>query len=945
MNALASVEPAPVDYRRLFEASPNPYLVLKPDAPRFTIIAVNDAYLAATGTERAAILGRGLFEAFPDNPDDPAATGVSDLRASLERVLREGAPDVMGVQKYDIPAAGGGFEVRYWSPVNSPVESSSGDIAYIIHRVEDVTEFIVAREQLDAASTAKIERVRACADRMEAEVLKGASELKAANRALKLATEELETANERLKDADRAKTEFFSNVSHEFRTPLTLMLGPLEDLLSGMQDGPGEGARPLLETAHRNALRLLGLVNSLLDFSRLEAGRQVARFAPTDLAALTTDLASSFRSACERVGLGLEVDCPPLGEPVYVDAPMWEKIVLNLLSNAFKFTHEGRITVSVRRSPDGQAVEFCAADTGVGIASEHQPRLFDRFNRGGGEHGRSIEGSGIGLTLVRELARLHGGDVSVVSTLGQGSRFTVTLPLGSAHLPADQVAPAVEPAAPINRGFAEGLMSLVDAEASPPVRPVAGDSEDARGRVLLAEDNADMRRYVTGLLERSGYQVVAAGSGDAALALARTNGDIDLVLSDVMMPGALDGFGLLRALREDPTTGALPVILISARAGPDARVEGLDRGADDYLVKPFAARELIARVDCAIRLAALRKEAAVRARELEDARSKARLHLAMDAAGMGELVFDPTRELVHSPALAGLFGHGPDRQLTLEELEDRVHPEDGDALRGWSLSTLDGEQAQFEFEHRVVWPDGAVRWLAGRGRSWRDSPSEPLKIAAVYMDVTERKRAEERQELLLAELNHRVKNTLATVQSLALHTRRGSATIETFAEAFDARLAALADAHDLLMLKSWEGASLDDILRRTLAPYTMGVASAHVEVEGPVVRLNPNAAVTLNMAFHELATNAAKYGSLSAMGGHVSVRWSVDRSQDVAGVRIEWIEHGGPRVAPPARKGFGSRLVERGVSRELGGEVSMNYRPEGLSCRIDLPASHKVAPT
>jgi len=721
------------------------------------------------------------------------------------------------------------------------------------------------------------------------------------------------------------------------------MLGPLEDLLSGMQGDVGEDARPLLETAHRNAMRLLGLVNALLDFSRLEAGGQIARFAPTNLSSLTEDLASSFRSACERAGLALEVACPQLDEPVFVDGPMWEKIVLNLLGNAFKFTHNGRITVSVRRSPDGGAAQLAVADTGVGIAPEHLPRLFERFHRVDDGRGRSIEGSGIGLALVRQLARLHGGDVSAESTLGQGSRFTVTIPFGSAHLPADQVIQAVEPAAPINVGFAERLMSLVDSETSPPAGS-ASERDASRGRILLAEDNADMRRYVTGLLERSGYQVVTAGSGAAALELVRTNGEFVLILSDVMMPGVLDGFGLLRAIRQDPSIACLPVILISARAGPDARVEGLERDADDYLVKPFAARELIARVDCAIRLAALRREAAARARELEQAQANARLHLAMEAAGLGELVFDPQHgELVHSPALAGLFGYTLDHQLTLAELEERVHPEDRGAPRGWSLSA-DVQQASFEFEHRVVWLDGAVRWLAGRGHSLCGGSSTPGQIAAVYMDVTERKRADEHQELLLAELNHRVKNTLATVQSLVLQTRRNSVTMETFTEAFDARLAALADAHDLLMRKSWEGAALDEILRRILAPYSLGLSSAHVQVDGPAVRLNPNAAVTLNMAFHELATNAAKYGSLSALAGHVSVRWRVDRSPGVAGVRIEWIECGGPRVTPPDRKGFGSRLIERGVSRELGGEVSMDYKPEGLCCRIHLPASQKVLP-
>jgi signal transduction histidine kinase len=237
---------------------------------------------------------------------------------------------------------------------------------------------------------------------------------------------------EALAELDRAKTVFFSNVSHEFRTPLTLLLGPLEDEL---RERPTENGR--LVIAHRNALRLLKLVNTLLDFSRIEAGRVKAVYEPTSLGAYTAELASVFRSAIEKAGLHLIVECESFPDPVYVDREMWEKIVLNLLSNAFKFTFEGEISVSLGRV--GEMVELAVGDTGTGIPANEIPFLFERFHRVKGARGRSLEGSGIGLALVQELVKLHGGAVRVESDVDRGSTFTVTIPLGAAHLPADRI--------------------------------------------------------------------------------------------------------------------------------------------------------------------------------------------------------------------------------------------------------------------------------------------------------------------------------------------------------------------------------------------------------------------------------------------------------------------------------------------------------------------------
>jgi signal transduction histidine kinase len=419
---------------------------------------------------------------------------------------------------------------------------------------------------------------------------------------------------EALAELDRAKTAFFSNVSHEFRTPLTLMLGPLEEALAG--EAPPEDLRAHLELARRNGARLLRLVNTLLDFSRIEAGRVEASFEPVEFAGLTAELASSFRSAVEKAGLFLDVHCDPVGEPVFVDRDMLEKIVLNLISNAFKFTLHGGIHVAVAADRPAGRVRLTVRDTGIGIPAAELPRLFERFHRVEGAKGRSFEGSGIGLALVQELVRLHGGEISVESTVGAGSTFTVTLPLGSDHLPADRVAQPASHAGPSGRveEFAQEAMRWLP-EAPPDFELAPAGLGDApretrgpRGKlVLLADDNADMRAYVRRLLEAQGYSVLTAADGEAALAIVRERKP-DLVLTDVMMP-VLDGFGLLRAVRGDAQTVGVPVIMLSARAGEDAEVEGLEAGADDYLVKPFSARELVARVSANIRLAEVRREA------------------------------------------------------------------------------------------------------------------------------------------------------------------------------------------------------------------------------------------------------------------------------------------------------------------------------------------------
>jgi signal transduction histidine kinase len=427
------------------------------------------------------------------------------------------------------------------------------------------------------------------------------------------ATEAERRRAEALAELDQAKTAFFSNVSHEFRTPLTLMLGPLEE--AARNPTTPEPVRAQLELAQRNSLRLLKLVNNLLDFSRIEAGRVQASYEPTDLATLTRDLASTFRSAMERAGLGFTVTCEDLGEAVYVDPEMWEKIVLNLLSNAFKFTLDGTVNVRLRR--DATVVVLEIADTGVGVPDHEVPRLFERFHRVEGSPGRTQEGSGIGLALVQELVKLHAGHISAASKLGAGTTFEVRLPLGIAHLPTHRIN---EPRALSSTAigatvFVQEALGWIPAGASESARTLHALADvpalsertatTSGARIILADDNADMRAYVRDLLAPI-YAVEAVADGLEALEAARRDRPA-LILSDIMMP-RLDGLGVLKALRADENLRAVPVILLSARAGEEARVSGLDAGADDYLVKPFSARELLARVSARLELTKIRRE-------------------------------------------------------------------------------------------------------------------------------------------------------------------------------------------------------------------------------------------------------------------------------------------------------------------------------------------------
>lgn len=510
---------------------------------------------------------------------------------------------------------------------------------------------------------------------------------------------------EALAELDRAKTAFFSNVSHEFRTPLTLMLGPIEEL---RRTTPPGAQSEQLELLHRNSIRLLKMVNTLLEFSRIEAGRIQANYEPTPLAEFTTELASVFRSAVEKAGLRLIVDCPPLPEPVFVDREMWEKIVLNLLSNALKFTFDGEIRVSLRWC--GERVELAVSDTGAGISAADLPRIFERFFRVRGIRSRTHEGTGIGLALVQELARLHGGEARVQSEEGSGSTFLVSIQTGETHLPRERIK------AKSKESTALGAMPFIDEalrwlpnerarqSKNIPSLPSCCDRPQAHAPgspfILLADDNADMRDYVCRLLAAD-YEVEAVEDGQAAIERIRARRP-DLVLTDVMMP-RVDGFGLVQRLRSNEHTRSIPVIMLSARAGEESRLEGWDAGADDYLIKPFSARELRARIGSHLRLSQLRRQAE------EATRHRAsQLETIINAAPIGVFLVDANFKIVQAnPIALPAFGKPKDeieRRDFAEVIRGLIPETAADEMVERFRSTLESgvpyERHEFEFARK-----------------------------------------------------------------------------------------------------------------------------------------------------------------------------------------------------------------------------------------------------
>jgi PAS domain S-box-containing protein len=727
----------------------------------------------------------------------------------------------------------------------------------------------------------------------------------------------------------------------------------------------------------RNGVRLQRLVNTLLEFSRIEAGRAQASYAATDLAKFTAELASNFSTACDKAGLRLLVACEHLREPVYVDRAMWERIVLNLLSNAFKFTFEGEIEVALRER--GAHAELAVRDTGIGIAAGELPRLFERFHRVEGARSRSHEGSGIGLAFVQELVRMHGGEIHAASEPGKGSIFTVRVPFGWTHLAPDRVIAASAAPVPMAAAqFAEEAIGWLGGSEERHEEPAAASGGDAH--ILVVDDNADMRDYVARLL-RSRWRVSSATNGVQALELIARQ-EFDLVISDVMMP-QLDGFGLLQALKSRPQKSELPVLLLSARAGEESRVDGLAAGAVDYIVKPFTAQQLIAQVSAQLKIQQARRAAA----HERDRQRENLLSLFMKAPN--PIVILRGRDYVielANPAVCEVWGR---RQ---EEVINRTLHDALPELRGQVFKELlDGVMRSGVPYHGKEIP---ARFARANGREetvYFNFVYTPLRateetvegILVTAFNVTDEVLAREQisrlrraaesasraKDEFLAMLSHELRNPLAPIATaLQLMRMRGADVPELGTlERQTAHLARLVDdlmdvsriARGKIELRK-RVIELGDVVQRALE-----MASPLLEIHGHQVTLDvPRRGLALEADAERLAqvvfnlvSNAAKYSeagspiALRAWRDTERVRLAVrDQGAGIAPEMIErvfdmFVQQDQTIARSQGGLGLGLTIV-RSLVELHGGKVAVKSAGLGRGSEfvIDLPCAPVVLP-
>lgn len=553
------------DYQALFESIPGLYLVLAKD---LTIVAVSDAYLQATMTKREDIIGRGIFEVFPDNPDDPAATGTHNLRESLQRVLKTSMGDTMSVQKYDVrrpDSKEGAFEERYWSPHNAPVLDKDGKIAYIIHRVEDVTEYVKLKQHRNEQLKAN-ETLRVRADKMESEIF--------------LRAQEVAEANRKLRETDQIKTNFFANVSHELRTPLTLILGPVTKLLAsgGLQEEQAHD----LEIVRRNAQLLLKQVNDLLDIAKLDAGKLELNYTRIDAVQAMRLLASHFEPLAKDRDIDFSIQAAA-SFFIEADANKLQRILLNLLSNAFKFTPSGGQIKLVLEKAENTAL-FQVIDSGPGIPKAFRKTIFERFRQMEGSSRRIAGGTGLGLSIVKEFVELHHGSIRVDDNPQGGSHFTASLPIKA---PEGTKVAQEEIDADTSSAYLSELSNQIATSRH------TNTHTQTAALVLIVEDNADMREYLAGLLAH--YRVETATNGkeglDKAMQLLP-----DLIISDVMMP-EMNGEEMAHALLAAPQTRNIPLLMLTAKMDDSLKLALLKEGVLDYIAKPFVPEELRVKVE------------------------------------------------------------------------------------------------------------------------------------------------------------------------------------------------------------------------------------------------------------------------------------------------------------------------------------------------------------
>lgn len=591
------------DFREILRSAPDLYLILN---SKFEIVEVSQAYLQATMVKRENILGCEIFDVFPNNPQDIYATGVENLRDSLERVLRNKTPDAMAVQKYDIrkpDSEGGGFEERYWSPFNSPVLGNDNEVKYIIHRAEDVTEF-VRMKQVGSEQSKLMEELQTRAGQMEKAIFLRAQEIQETNKRLRISYEEVEKKNEELKNLydkldklSRLKTQFFANVSHELRTPLTLIMGPVQKLAARPEFLDYKHDLTLIE---RNANTLLKLVNDLLDVAKLELGKAETNYSKVNLVKLVRQTASLFESYAEEREFNYIVETPSV-LIAEVDADKIHRVILNLLSNAFKFTPSKGI-VRCSLSSDDRNAKIIVADSGPGVSPDLREAIFERFFQAEEYSTRRFGGFGLGLAIVKDFIELHQGSIYIDNAQEGGAAFITEIPLKQ------KAGTFVKSGLQESRIEVNEVISSVIAELQSQEKKITQKGSEEQGEkplILVIEDNVDMNQYICEILSGS-YRTASAFDGKEGLQKALELHP-DLIISDIMMP-ELSGVQLVPEIRSQAALLEAMIIIVTARDDDELYANMLSLGANDYLTKPFSYSELKIRVDNLINLKQARED-------------------------------------------------------------------------------------------------------------------------------------------------------------------------------------------------------------------------------------------------------------------------------------------------------------------------------------------------